>query len=138
MARRPTPATIARGRKLNRANLVDRAVAYLPGPRVDDGEGGWYEGPPTELRFWCRVQSASSLSQQLEEVAAEQLRAPGLTVIAYDVEVDLPDDAVVDVTSNGVTTRYEVVGHLPLPSYAVMRRSILKRQPAVESGVVSS
>lgn len=123
---RPSPATLARGRAMNEANLPHTAVAEVPTPGVDDGEGGTIPGESIVFSFPCRVVHPSSETAQQEVPFADALKLPGTIILAFGVDVALPSTAEVTVYRDSGSARYDVAGIVPMGSYSVLQRAVLK------------
>lgn len=121
-------------REINVANLPDTCVAVIPGGFVEDGVGGGSYLSDETVTFACRTWPLDA--RQTEKLVNEQLRQPGLEGLVYSVEeTPLPRTATLTITrgESGAVDYYGVVGTVADPTYAMLRRAIIKRaEPPAE------
>jgi hypothetical protein len=113
-------------RLLSEDNMPDTCTIRTPGALVELDGGGWTTGAPTTATVACRLRPV----REPDEVeAAGKLQEQGLEVLTVPLDAVVTARAMMQHTSarDGAVTLFNVVGVVPLGSFAVHRKVLVQR-----------
>lgn len=124
-----TDSELSANRRASEAAMPDTFRVQVPGAWVDDGSGGGYRGPPTDVDFPCRKAPLGNGPQ--EQLLAQQIQAVGLEVIcvAWDAEIGTDAAGTYIRAETGATQSYTVRG-IPESTYSIHKRLLVAPQGA--------
>lgn len=121
------PGTLAEFKAMTESVMPDTAVFLTPGGRVATEGGGWTDAPVVaSAAIPCRTAAAE---KPAEVAIADRLQEKGLEILVVPLGTPATANATVRVTSarSGLTTTYTIAGVVPLGSYSVDQRFLIRK-----------
>ena len=123
-----TPALLDVFERLSVGEMPDAFRVFRPPPPTFDDLGGEVSGgePLQVASGACRIRA---LATPEEREVAQQLKQTDVEVLVMPKETDVreTDTVGVDKDRAGTTTAYGIIGLMPLGSFAVHRKALVRR-----------